>query len=137
MKTAEKYVKDNFNFDKDGIGEISDIFLIERLKDFVSQDKWVSVSLGLSKTIKERLEHFEKHGRTIEDDKRLNHSRKLIDGTLALISNKGEGNSSLFPNDWDNSLCNKMIEKTYSERLILAASLLIAEYDRINPPKAK
>ena len=81
--------------------------------------------------IDERLEHFWKHNRTIEDDVKHNSSGQLIMGTIAILT----GDISRFPTGWNIENCKKMINGDKQKRIIKAISLLLAEYERIEELK--
>ena len=75
----------------------------------------------------ERQEQIEKHGRTIEYDRKFNSSGQLQQGALALIHEHfGD-----FPAIWDDNLCSKMFAKPLKERLVIAGALIAAEIDRL------
>lgn len=82
----------------------------------------------------ERQEQIEKHGRTVENDKKLyaedygNMSQLTF---VAEILMKRTFHNPHPPKGWDVSIFNKMISKPYKERLIIAGALIAAEIDRI------
>jgi hypothetical protein len=75
----------------------------------------------------ERVEQFSKHGRTVVDDVEYNSARQLLKGAIALLKDDFDE----FPKGWRLSTCNKMLNKSYRERLIIAGALIAAEIDRI------
>lgn len=81
---------------------------------------------SISKIAQERLEHSSKHGHLIYDDVENNKDAELLHAALALLGGLGE-----YPKKWDKKLCKKMESKPHEEKLIIAASLLAAEYDRL------
>lgn len=86
---------------------------------------------GIELIAEERQEQIEKHGRTIKEDAKYNCSQQLTMGAEALICNNGAGDWNKFPMRWDDTICAKMINKPYKERLIIAGALIAAEIDRI------
>lgn len=61
------------------------------------------------------------------------NTRQLSIAAYMLLSvDYEEGiDSESYPFGWDADICNKMINKSYEERLIIAGALLAAEIDRI------
>lgn len=92
---------------------------------------------GIELIAQERAEQLSKHNRTIEQDVKNNDSEELICGAMALLNIDFpdeiiEGRDiSKFPSKWDNSICQKMVNKPYKERLIIAGALIAAEIDRL------
>ncbi len=82
---------------------------------------------GIELIAKERQEQIEKHGRPTERDVIENNNGELIMGVKALVNDDG----LLFPGKWDMSICVKMFNKTYEERLVIAGALIAAEIDRL------
>jgi len=76
----------------------------------------------------ERNEQIEKHGRTLKYDKMNNSTGQLAMAAVALIENDGDK----FSQTWDKAICEKMINKSYQERLVIAGALIAAELDRIS-----
>jgi len=87
---------------------------------------------GIELIFKEREEQLTKHNRSVENDVIENGDQELIMGVKALLNDDG----LLFPNKWDITICNKMINKTYVEKLVIAGALIAAEIDRIQYIKA-
>lgn len=93
---------------------------------------------ALEKVTEKRIRQFNVHHRTIEKDIELNSDGQLRAVSSFLIS----PNPKQFPLDhlyelgnfknWDKDYLISLSEKSYEERLILAATFLIAEIDRIN-----
>lgn len=83
---------------------------------------------GIELIAQERMEQVEKHGRTIHLDVIENSHRELRYGAVALLSD----DLRQMPLAWDESICLKMINKPYKERLIIAGALIAAEIDRLN-----
>lgn len=76
----------------------------------------------------ERREQIEKHGITVESDVFQNPSGELMRGTVALLEQAVDE----FPPHWDKKLCDRMLHKSYVERLIIAGAFLAAEIDRVH-----
>lgn len=91
------------------------------------------------KVIAERLSHIVKHGKTIMFDLENNSERQLSIGA-ALIAARDEftdsfGEPILYtPKGWNQEQYQKMLDKPYRERVVIAASLLLAEIDRLDHP---
>ncbi len=83
---------------------------------------------GIELIAAERQEQIEKHGITTLSDSVINDNYELRRGAIALLEN----DKSVFSKFWNPTKCNKMIEKDYRERLIIAGALIAAEIDRIN-----
>lgn len=93
---------------------------------------------GIELIATERQEQIEKHNRTIEDDAKKNDKMQLSFGAALLCCpdpkgmgfdpNSNEGK----PENWDQKIWNKMMSKSYKERLIIAGALVAAEIDRLN-----
>jgi len=90
---------------------------------------------GIELIAQERKEQIEKHGRRIERDVAQNGASQLVSAALHLL-----GRSSVFdfdeeedfvPNGWDKAIYDKMNQKTYEQRLVIAGALIAAEIDRI------
>lgn len=84
-------------------------------------------SPALKEVAKERNEQIKKHGRSIADDAVYNNKGQLPLAAMRLIL--GE---DIAPIGWSGPLWDKMISKSYRERLKIASALLIAEIDRID-----
>jgi hypothetical protein len=91
----------------------------------------------------ERQEQIEKHGRTTESDVSYNEFGQLAFAAVALASEYDVSGRQL-PNDhrvnrqeawtpmgWSKFIWNKMIRKSYKDRLIVAGALIAAEIDRL------
>ena len=82
---------------------------------------------------RERRDHFEKHGRTIEKDVKDNANGELLMAAQGLINHK----YGMFPDSWynpreagkDNSIVEKMMSKDEIDRLVIACSLILAHID--------
>lgn len=84
---------------------------------------------GIELIAEERQEQITKHGRAIDKDIEQNHEGQLITGAIAII----KADDSEMPADWNDLILNqKMVDKPYKERLVIAGALIAAEIDRIN-----
>ncbi len=88
---------------------------------------------GIELIAEERYEQILKHGRSIENDVVENCNGELVQGALVLAGGYHLDN---MPKKWDVKICEKMRNKAYKERLIIAGALIAAEIDRLNytPP---
>lgn len=97
---------------------------------FWQQDADAYVSQRASPAINlieaERLEQFEKHGYTLQDD-RQHVAGELEHAALFAIT----GAANWWPDGWDLGTRNKIGQKPLQERLVIAAALLAAEIDRL------
>jgi len=82
---------------------------------------------GIDLIKKEREEQIMKHKFSIAYDVDKNTDGQLVDGALALLALDFD----CFPESWDKTMCEHMFGKTYEERLVTAATLIVAEIDRV------
>jgi hypothetical protein len=75
----------------------------------------------------ERAEQVLKHGRPITYDLRANQNGELLMMAEALIYHK----YAMTPDNWDRGVIDKMMNKTLSQRLVIAGALIAAEIDRL------
>lgn len=106
---------------------------------------------GIELIAQERAEQIEKHGRTVEKDAELNSDYQLLDAAVRLLSKHAEGRNTLDKNDmeapddgmdylfkamipdgWNEQIWNKMFDRPYKNRLVIAGALIAAEIDRLN-----
>lgn len=84
----------------------------------------------------ERQEQIEKHGRTIEQDVELNSGfeKPLTKAASALTVEYGNALAAeaMKPRGWDDKIWQKMMGKSYKDRLVIAGALIAAEIDRMN-----
>lgn len=78
----------------------------------------------------ERQEQIEKHKFDIASDMFFNSDRELTMAAEALMQVAPYLDE--FPPKWDRHIVNKMMSKSYKERLIIAGALIAAEIDRLN-----
>lgn len=86
---------------------------------------------GIELIAKERQEQIDKHGRTIISDVFENRDGDLATGARALIETFDFPFLDGFPVRWGKDSCEKMANKSYKERLIIAGALIAAEIDRL------
>ena len=89
---------------------------------------------GLDLIKEERREHHIKHGINIPMDVQ-NNDRCQLSVAAGILSQKeipNEVKETLIPYGWDRYRWDKMINKPYKERLIIAGALIVAEIDRLN-----
>jgi len=106
-------------------------FLIEssqarKIIDFYNQHQWTA---GVELIAKERKEQIEKHGETIEHDVQFNTHRQLRTAAINLLCDIPGYASQPF--GWSEVIWNKMANKSYEQRLVIAGALIAAEIDRI------
>jgi hypothetical protein len=82
---------------------------------------------GIELIAEERAEQLTKHNRTIESDVEQNNNYELRRGAIALL----EDDRTKFSGFWNSQICEKMINKSYKERLIIAGAFIAAEIDRL------
>lgn len=88
---------------------------------------------GIELIAQERQEQIDKHGRTLSQDKEYNKDSQLQDAARGLIEEPRRARyRNIPPIGWDLSIWQKMWDKSYKERLIIAGALIAAEIDRIN-----
>ena len=89
---------------------------------------------GIELIAQERLEQQTKHNRSIADDCIYNTQGQLsvAAGILAQKNIPDSIKETLVPKGWDGPIWDKMINKSYKERLIIAGALIAAEIDRLN-----
>lgn len=93
-----------------------------------------NMKTGIELISTERQEQLSKHDRSIESDVDYNTDRQLSQAAYMLLAvDYEEGiDPETYPFDWDKAACEKMISKTYKERLIIAGALIAAELDRLS-----
>lgn len=96
---------------------------------------------GASMILKERIEQIMKHNRFIEDDVVQNTNKELSQAAVRLIYDfsyiKADYDETkllklMIPKNWNAEIWDKMSEKSYKERLVIAGALIAAEIDRLN-----
>ena len=91
---------------------------------------------GIELIAQERKEQIEKHGKTVKKDVELNEDYQL--SSAASLLTEAIDNDTLMviahdtlPKGWDLKMWQKMWDKSFAERLIIAGALIAAEYDRL------
>lgn len=92
---------------------------------------------GIELITKEREEQIEKHKYTTLSDKMVNAEQQLASAAQYLLEEKTEDKDEIYllaalPYKWNAEIWQKMCNKPYKERLIIAGALIAAEIDRIN-----
>jgi hypothetical protein len=88
---------------------------------------------GIELIAKERKEQQEKHDISVKNDAHFN-SITLFNGITPMpivVIGLLDGSFKHVPSHWDKKLLDKMRNKPYKERLIIAGALLAAEIDRV------
>lgn len=89
---------------------------------------------GIELITQERKEQIEKHGRTVAKDVRFNDCHQLTHAASLLCmpnpTHTPETDQEP-PFEWDAVLWEKMLNKDYKDRLIIAGALIAAEIDRL------
>lgn len=89
---------------------------------------------GIEQITLERKEHFSKHGKDVEMDNFYNSEEQLRHAASFLISYEKVYPGNLLenlPKGWNEDKWLYMCCKSYKERLVIAASLIAAEIDRL------
>lgn len=93
---------------------------------------------GIELIAQERKEQIRKHGRTIEKDVAENANKQLGEAASMLALDypficleADDVVENHRPKDWDENLWEKMVNKSYKERLVIAGALIAAEIDRL------
>jgi len=76
----------------------------------------------------ERKEQLGKHNISIASDMDLNSEGELINAALFVLSS----NIGHYPAIWDGVFAEKIKQKTYKEKLVIAGALIAAEIDRVH-----
>jgi len=84
---------------------------------------------GIELITDERVEQIKKHGYKIEIDVNNNGDGQLIDAARSLL--KPTAAYEPEPYNWDVETWNKMRNKSFTERYIIAGAFIAAELDRI------
>jgi len=83
----------------------------------------------------ERKEHFAKNEYTLESDKKHNSKGQLAKAAASLaylhVNDHSPTSRTYPPDGWELKLWEKMCNKDYKDRLIIAGALIAAEIDRI------
>lgn len=94
---------------------------------------------SMFKVISERHDQLFIHGRTVEKDVEINSSGQILEASMRLLSiilqeEKEIKNLPQYlkqpPQGWDINIWNHILGKSDEDKMIVAASFLMAEYDR-------
>ena len=97
---------------------------------------------GAELIAEERQEQIEKHNRTIKHDVEENDSYQLSKAASVICLHEDDFNCAELedfiydfkPDKWKSDLWEKILKKSYKERLIIAGALIAAEIDRLQNP---
>lgn len=93
---------------------------------------------GVELIAEERKEQIEKHGRDVQSDVESNGAYQLATAANRISFNPDDEGFDLMreplfiPDGWNSVIWNKMLDKSYKDRLIIAGALIAAEIDRLN-----
>jgi len=90
--------------------------------------------IGAQLIVQERQEQLEKHGRSVDRDIKENDGFQLVHAASILCTPNPDHTPEVntdAPYGWDEELWEKMLNKDYKQRLIIAGALIAAEIDRI------
>ncbi len=129
--TVAWHVHVNNNFDRTELcapsvddSIIDDLYLNEVIKNQSEAVRLIA---------EKRLRQINVHGHTIKEDVEYNTQSQLATAARVLISGDSIPNKlDRIPSGWDDVIWAEYVNKSYADRLILAATFLAAEYDRIN-----
>ncbi len=85
---------------------------------------------GIELITQERQEQIEKHGWTKQHDFQEHDNGAIDKAFRAVLLSNGRHDLSMFPYGWEK-FAEKVIEKTYKEKLVIVAALIAAEIDRL------
>lgn len=88
---------------------------------------------GIELIAQERQEQIKKHGRTVERDFKENSAGDMINAAATLMNLEFYE----FPHQWDEVICDKMMSKSYKDRLVIAGAFIAAEIDRLQAKEGK
>jgi len=86
---------------------------------------------GIELIAAERQEQIEKHGYTVVKDVAFNNHYQIPSAVRKLTKRNPGIEEFDAPQYWDSLIWERMIDKTYKDRLIIAGALIAAEIDRI------
>jgi hypothetical protein len=95
----------------------------------------IQVKTGAELIAQERQEQLSKHHRTVWDDWRYNDNNQMAYAARSLVipnDDRLTDSRHYRPDGWDWDLWDKMYNKPYKERLIIAGALIAAEIDRLD-----
>lgn len=104
------------------------VHLLRRANEYLERKKNIKGMTGLEKITQERLEQKIKHNHSVKSD-----WEQYPDFELAVIAEAVlTGNVGKIPANLEVPKYQKMIEKEYEQRLVIAGALIAAEIDRLN-----
>lgn len=86
---------------------------------------------GIELIAKERHEQIEKHGKTIDFDIEFNGDYQLSEAAAKLCQKELDVCDYTEPKEWSEEVWEKMVDKSYRDRLVISGALIAAEIDRI------
>ncbi|MCD7973240.1 MAG: hypothetical protein LUG18_11355 [Candidatus Azobacteroides sp.] len=87
---------------------------------------------GIELIFQERKKQLQLHGKKDKNDIEINKDGQLADAAEALICKDWLEKEGLNPPDgWNLNAWQKLLDKSYKERLIIAGAFIAAEIDRI------
>lgn len=95
----------------------------------------ISKATSIGKVVGERIRQINSLGYTIEKDVENNSDEQLLHAVFLLIASLNEDNANAVahpPKGWQQDYWNKYLLKNKKEKLIMMATFLMAEYDRLN-----
>jgi L-rhamnose mutarotase len=99
----------------------------------VWRNEYYEKTKQVAKSVKDVLRERAEHKYSISQDKTNNSKFQLLDAAKKLLfSEFKDTNANYEPYNWDSKVWNKMLNKEYRERLVISASLILAEIDRID-----
>lgn len=89
---------------------------------------------GIELINEEREDQLYKHKRTVGYDKEFNNQFQLQEAAIKLLEEPRRTRyRNMPPRGWDLFIWQRMWDKDYKERLMIAGALIAAEIDRIQP----
>jgi len=87
----------------------------------------MSTKTGLELIQEERNEQIHKHNHQVQHDVLKNQDEELKKVAIAMLTN----DHSEFPENWNFFKKEKLLNKSYIKRLVVAGALIAAEIDRL------
>lgn len=85
---------------------------------------------GIELIAQERQEQIEKHGWTRQHDVDSHNNGDIDKAFRAVLNAESRHQLDKFPEGWE-TFAEKVIDKPYKEKLIIAGALIAAEIDRL------
>lgn len=102
--------------------------------DIDSSLEKISKASSIGKVVGERIRQITTLGYTIEKDIENNSDEQLLHAVFLLIASLNDDNANAVahpPKGWQQDYWNKYLFKNKKEKLIMMATFLMAEYDRL------